>query len=249
MTNKAIFLNHPEVFPPNKKKEGKKTIWGYYFARRIALLITAPLFLKLKVSANQISFLSLTVGIIGTILIAIGNFWLILFSWGLIQTWLILDQTDGLVARFNKNETKFGEFFDEVNGFIITVLFFISIGFAASRFPGVSIEFFSFDQSLFIILGIFTSLFIALRHLINIYFRIIFQRAKDETSFSGRGFLNSLYKIVVKFSGVYSLAQLIFLAAIIFNFLGFYILFYFCIQATIALTSISLLIYKALKYE
>jgi phosphatidylglycerophosphate synthase len=249
MIDKVIFSNHPEVYPPNKKKGGKKTIWEHYFARRIALLITAPLFLKLKVSANQISFLSLTVGIIGTILIAIGNFWLILFGWALMQIWLILDKTDGPVARFNKNETKFGEFFEEVNGSIIAILFFISIGFAASRFPGVSIDSFSFNPSWFIMLGIFTSLFIALRHLVNIYFRIIFQGAKNEISFSNRGFLNSLYKIVVKFSGVYSLAQLIFLAAIMFNFLGFYVLFYFCMQATIALTSISLLIYKALKYE
>jgi len=235
-----------EIYPPEKEKEGKKTIWEHYFARKIAILI-APIFLKAGISANQISFLSLSAGIAGAGLIALGDFWLILAGGILMQIWLVLDKTDGLVARFRKTSTKFGEFFEELNGSLIAVLFFASISFAASKFPGFLPDFLKISSSTFVILGILTSLFVVFRHLINRYFEIIFQSKETATEFFGRGLLTDLHKLTLKFSGVYSLAQPIFIMAIISNFLGLYTLIYFIIQGVAMLANLSFLVYKASK--
>lgn len=234
-----------EIYPLEKQKANRETVWEHYFARKIAFLIV-PILLRLGISANQVSFSSLTFGIIGTILIAIGNFWLILVGGILIQIWLILDKTDGIIARFQKTTNKFGEFFEELNGEIISALFFSSIGIAASKFPGFLPISFKLPLYFFIILGTLTSFFVIFRHLVFRYFEIIFKEKGAQDEFLSKTGL--LSKIFVKFSGVYSLAQPIFILAIIFNFLGLYTLIYFLGQGLALLVSIFSLILKA-RYE
>ena len=130
MENKLNFKISPETYPPEKEKQNKETIWEHYFARKIAFLI-APFFLKTKMSANQISVLAIVVGVIAAILIMVGDFRIILFGAILMQFWLILDKVDGVIARYRKTVTRFGEFLEEFDGTIIAALFFSSIGIAA----------------------------------------------------------------------------------------------------------------------
>lgn len=247
MEDKLDFKIFSEIYPPEKEKANKETIWEHYFARKIAFLVL-PLFLKLKISANQISALSIIAGTIGIILIAIGNFWLILLGAILLQVWLILDKTDGFIARYRKTVSSFGEFLEEFNGALIATLFFSSIGIAASKFPGF-LPFFQISSSkLFVTLGMLTSFFIIFRQLIFLHFKTILfkeKKIKDETLFKGASRI--FYKIILKFSGIYSLAQPIFILAILFNFLGLYILFYFSLQFSITLANVIFLFFKASK--
>jgi phosphatidylglycerophosphate synthase len=238
----------PEIYPPEKEKANKETIWEHYFARKIAFLIL-PFFLKLKISANQVSILSIITGIVGAILIAVGNFWQILLGASLLQIWLILDKTDGLIARYRKSISSFGKFLEELNGAVIAALFFSSIGFAASKFPGFPISLQKIPSIYFVIFGISTSFFVIFRQLIFNYFDAIFskeEKTKSQTLF-GEGFISIFYKTILKFSGIYSLAQPILILAIIFNFLGLYILFYFFLQFLIMLSNIIFLSLKASK--
>lgn len=244
MVDRLNFKADSEIYPLEKEKANRQTVWEHYFARKIAFLL-APISLKLNISANQISFLSLAAGILGAGLIALGDIWLILLGGTLMQTWLVLDKTDGLVARLTKTSSKFGEFFEELNGSIIAVLFFSSIGIAASKFPGFLPDSFKIHPFLFIIFGILTSLFVVFRHLLNRHFEIVFQSREIIIGFSGRGLLFNLYKTTIKFSGVYSLAQPIFIIAAIFNFLGLYVLAYFLIQGALIAASIIYLTIKA----
>ncbi len=247
MGDELNFKINSEIYPIEKEKANKETVWEHYFARKIAFLI-APTLLKLGVSANQASFSSMTLGIIGAVLIAIGNFWAILLGAILMQLWLILDKTDGVIARFRKVANKFGEFFEELNGALMAVLFFSSIGFASSRLPGSLPAFVYFPPKIFIILGLTTSLFVVFRHLISRHFEVVFWQNKEvDLSFPSSGRLASLYKILVKFSGVYSLAQPIFILALIFNFLGLYTFVYFVLQGALMLASVAKLIYRASK--
>jgi phosphatidylglycerophosphate synthase len=248
MENELNFKISPEIYPLEKEKENKETIWEYYFARKIAFLIL-PIFLKTKISANQISILSIFFGIFGTILIALGNFWQILLGAILLQIWLILDKTDGLVARYRKSISSLGKFLEELNGTIIAALFFSSTGFAASKLPGFLPFQFKLPLYFFIIFGILTSFFIIFRHLIFRHFEAIFfteNKSKAEYLIS-TGRLSIFYKIALKFLGIYSLAQPLLIFAIIFNFLGLYTLVYFIIQGIAMLTTISLLVYRASK--
>ena len=52
-----------EIYPLEKEKANRETVWEYYFARKIAFLIT-PIFLKTKISANHISILAILIGIV-----------------------------------------------------------------------------------------------------------------------------------------------------------------------------------------
>jgi phosphatidylglycerophosphate synthase len=238
-------INLKEIYPEWKEKANKVTVWEYYFARKIAFLIL-PFFLRSGISANQISFVSIFLGIISAILISTGGFWCIIFGGILMQIWLILDKTDGLIARYKKTTSKMGEFLEEFNGSLIAVLFFLSIGFAASKIPGFLP--FYIPPKIFIVLGLATSLFVSFRHLVSSHFAAIFPASKETKGISaGGGKLSVLYDFSVKFTGVYSLAQPIFLMAAIFNFLGLYVLIYFFIQGLLMLVNSAYLLIKANK--
>jgi phosphatidylglycerophosphate synthase len=234
-----------EIYPVEKERANKQTVWEHYFARKIAFLI-APFFLRLGFSANQISFLSMAAGIMGAVLIALGSFRLIILGGILMQIWLILDKTDGLVARTKKTTSKMGKFLEEFNGSLMAVLFFLSIGIAASGFPGF-LNFY-IPPKIFIILGLTTSLFVAFRHLISSHFAAVFSESgSDGGIFANSGRISGLYNFSVKFTGVYSLAQPIFLLAAIFNFLGLYVVVYFLIQGLLMLANSVYLLLKANK--
>jgi phosphatidylglycerophosphate synthase len=234
-----------EIYPSWKEKANKATIWEYYFARKIAFLVL-PFLLKSGISANQISFISMIFGISAAVLISSGVFGQIILGIALMQIWLILDKTDGLVARARKTTSRFGEFMEEFNGSLIAVLFFASAGMAASGIPGV-LNFY-IPQKFFILLGLATSLFAAFRHLIFCHFAAIFPEVKEAGNNSlGSGRLSALYNFSVKFTGVYSLAQPIFLLAAIFGFLGLYTLAYFFLQGILLFASGAYLLVKAAK--
>lgn len=245
---KLNFKISPEIYPPEKEKENKETIWEHYFARKIAFLLT-PVFLKMKISANQVSILAIFIGIIAAILIILGNFWQILLGAILMQLWLIFDKADGIIARYRKTTSKLGEFLEEFSGAVIAALFFSSIGVAASKLPGFLPFSLKFSPHFFIILGILTSSFVIFRHLVFRHFEAIFLRKKETKSASlfTSGRLSTLYKMAIKFLGIYSLAQPIFILAIIFNFLGLYTLVYFAIQGLAMLANVNFLVYRASK--
>lgn len=248
MENKLNLKISPEIYPPEKEKENKETVWEHYFARKIAFLI-APIFLKTKISANQISILAIIIGIIAATLIMLGDFWMLLLGAILMQLWLILDKVDGVIARYRKMVTPFGKFLEELDGAVIAALFFSSIGVAASKFPGFLSFFPKFPPNLFIIIGILTSFFIIFRHLAFRHFEAVFLKEKEVKSKSlyNSGRLAIFYKMTIKFLGIYSLAQPIFILAIIFNFLGLYILVYFIMQGVAMLANVIYLLYKASK--
>lgn len=247
MGDELNFKISSEIYPPDKEKANKETVWEHYFARKIAFLITS-IFLKLKISANQISILAIITGIIAAILIMVGDFWVVLLGAILMQIWLILDKTDGIIARYRKTTSKFGEFLEEFSGAIIATLFFSSIGAAASKLPGFLPFSPQLPPYLLIILGILTSLFVIFRHLIFRHFEAVFKKEeiKSESLFAS-GRLSTFYKIAIKFLGIYSLAQPLLILAIIFNFLGLYTLVYFVIQGVAMLANVSFLVYRASK--
>lgn len=248
MGNKLNFKVNSEIYPPEKEKANKETIWEHYFARKIAFLIT-PVFLKTKISANQVSILAIITGIAAATLIILGDFWQVFLGAILMQLWLILDKVDGIIARYRKIVTLFGKFLDELDGAVIAALFFSSIGVAASKFPGFLPFFLQLPPYLYIILGISTSFFVIFRHLIFRHFEAVFLKEKEIKSESllNSGKLGIFYKTAIKFLGVYSLAQPLFILSIIFNFLGLYTLVYFLLQGAAMLANLSFLVYRASK--
>jgi len=113
------------VQKPNYKKVGN------WMARNITRDMALPLtwiVLYLPASANSVTFISLIVGLLGCIFLSFGAE--IHFLWGaiLLQSWYLLDHVDGQIARYRKQESVTGIFFDYITHHIIHMGIFIGVG-------------------------------------------------------------------------------------------------------------------------
>ena len=90
--------------------------------------ISKPLtwvFIKLGISANQVTVLQLLFGVVGSILFAYGKF---ITGCIFLQIGFILDLCDGDVARFNNKESKAGEYLDLIGHRTVIPLYFFGLG-------------------------------------------------------------------------------------------------------------------------
>mgnify|MGYP001187023031 CR=1 FL=1 len=97
-----------------------------YLYRPISIYLTY-IFLKLNISANMITFLSLIISFLGSYFIILDNTNNI--SIGLFCFWFfyLLDFCDGEVARYNKSNSLSGHFFELIAHYIVNILFFFSL--------------------------------------------------------------------------------------------------------------------------
>lgn len=94
------------------------TWWERNFPRRFSIYLTR-LFLEIGISANQVTLISLIVGIIGGVFLTFPSpyFWFIgIASLGL---WYLLDHADGEVARYNRIASPEGVLWDVITGWFV----------------------------------------------------------------------------------------------------------------------------------
>lgn len=84
---------------------------NYWLARWPSLLIT-PVFLKIKVTANAVTWLSFLVGLFGIGCLAIPNQWVQASAFVLLYLAFLLDNIDGNIARTHKQTNHYGKFID-----------------------------------------------------------------------------------------------------------------------------------------
>lgn len=104
------------------------TFYGWFILRKISIYITW-LFLHAGITPNQVTILSGIVGILGSLLFFFEEpvYWVL--AWFALQLYLLLDHVDGEIARYQKNETKFGEYLDTLMHPVINSFIFIPITF------------------------------------------------------------------------------------------------------------------------
>lgn len=92
-----------------------------------------PRFLKWRVSANQITGLSLLAGLAGGLAFLEGT--RAGMMWGALGFLAanLLDECDGSVARANGTSSGFGSWFDTLAGCAVHAIFFASLGLGLSR--------------------------------------------------------------------------------------------------------------------
>ena len=118
----------------NIKKIGRKDVetepYAKYIIRPISVYFTW-LFVRTPLTANNITFLQIIIGCIGSIALAIPDlFWCApVYGVLLIQSSYILDCVDGEVARWKKIESKRGVFLDIVCHSIVISLYMFCFGY------------------------------------------------------------------------------------------------------------------------
>ncbi len=113
------------------KSSEKRFLWTYYVRRPISYYLALP-FIQLGVSANKITLIWLIIGVIGSLLLASGEYITMIIGISLIELALILDCVDGHVARFSK-PTAVGYILDDLAGTIIYASSMFTLGVGLSK--------------------------------------------------------------------------------------------------------------------
>lgn len=98
------------------------TDWYPVLARKISIYFT-KFFLILNVTANQVTLLQSSFGVLGALFFVFGNYWSSIAGITLLQFFAILDHADGEVARYNRAESRQGKFLDVIGGNLVLHLF------------------------------------------------------------------------------------------------------------------------------
>lgn len=164
-----------EVCQPPKKTKGLTT----KCLRGVSIYFT-KLFLILGISANQVTTIGLPVYLLAFVLFCFGPpIWII--GTLLMIFWLILDFSDGEVARYNGTSSLKGRWLDDRIGEAAPVLkwFGITIGLY-TIFPGLPI----------IIFGSLAIVFPRLRHMIKYHYRLLIETNRSNKKISKNVVIN-----------------------------------------------------------
>ncbi len=99
-----------------------------YYLRFFSAYFT-KLSLWIGASANQVTFLTIIMGIIAAVLFGFNNYWYSIIACIIIQLIHILDCTDGELARYNKTSSLSGDYLDILQHWITETLVFLFMGY------------------------------------------------------------------------------------------------------------------------
>ena len=113
----------------------KRPVTLFPLIRQISAQVS-PRLARLPITANQITAVSLVVGLAGNGFIAVGGFRATLIGAGLFLLCYVLDNSDGEVARIKKQESEFGDKFDTLVDWLVHASFFAALGIGVERETG-----------------------------------------------------------------------------------------------------------------
>ncbi len=147
--------------------KGEREHWYVRLIMRPISLYFTKLFLIWRVSANQATFLAMSLCIIGGIVFAIGGYVYTIVAALLFNAWFLFDHVDGQIARYHGGGTPVGTVLDSISADISYAALFISAGIGVYNTPFTGQFFFStpiygllqsFDPAIFIVFGAIGSL-------------------------------------------------------------------------------------------
>ena len=123
-------------YPDWKKKKDSFLVRNFF---RPISFYTAAFAANHSISANQVSFLSLIIAIASAALYLFDNRMCHIIGAFLILLWMVMDCTDGNLARSVKKQS-YGDFADGISSYILINFLFIALGMAAYRTGGLLFE-------------------------------------------------------------------------------------------------------------
>lgn len=220
--------------PREKGGIEKYNLWGHVL--RPVSYYVAWLFLKLGISANKVTGISIIMGFVGCMLLAFGSYGGLIAGALILNIWALLEYVDGDVARYNNSCSNYGAFVDDLNVALISVIFFISIGIGAfNHYPALSLfvipPFLSINVNgyTFLILGGLGASFYLFPSYVGAKFISLFSRDQSEIIKETKEHLvgNTLYEIVwLNVRNITGIMMPILLLAVIFRFLGLFVALY-----------------------
>lgn len=105
-------------------------VLGHPILQRVLSIYITRLILPTRITANQVTILMLLVGVVSAIPFYFGHIW-----WGLALSYvcILLDASDGEVARYRKQYSLRGIYLDLINHLAIQAWFFLALGYAVAQ--------------------------------------------------------------------------------------------------------------------
>lgn len=108
-------------------KRKKDSFVGRLLYREISFYLSA-FFSNIGLTANQVSYISIFIGIIACVCFYTGSYYVAIVGAVLINIWALFDDADGNMARSVKQQ-PFGEFADSCSSYILVALMVTSFSF------------------------------------------------------------------------------------------------------------------------
>ncbi|MFW9881230.1 MAG: CDP-alcohol phosphatidyltransferase family protein [Candidatus Thorarchaeota archaeon] len=131
-------------------KQKRKKDWWHAGPRLISIYITWIL-VKTPVTANFVSIFGILIGLAGLYLIFLGTNFTIFLGFILLYLHHISDEIDGEVARYKRQTSVRGIYYDEISHLLIHGMLFLTFGFSVYKRT---------DDILYVILGFLGSFFL-----------------------------------------------------------------------------------------
>ncbi len=212
--------------------------------------LTASLCAHLKISANAVSYFSLLVGIAGCALFIPDNYACNICGAALVNLWLLLDCTDGNLARSVKRQ-PFGEFADSSSSYVLVGLLGTAMGVCVFIRGGM---FFGAGTLWLLILGVLASEGDTLMRLVYQKYKNVERSMEDEGLIArendvrtDHGKVGSLRVRIEAELGIGGLIPLLVLLTTIFHCLDIAVLYCAVYYCGSCIAMVSMYILKAIK--
>ncbi|MBV2367094.1 CDP-alcohol phosphatidyltransferase family protein [Streptomonospora nanhaiensis] len=117
--------------PEGVKERVNEEHWvGRLYMRDISPYLST-LFVRLGVPPNPITYLMMVCGVLAGVVLAFGGLWSALAALLLVQVYLLLDCSDGEVARFTGRTSTAGIYLDRIGHYLAEIALLIGLGIRA----------------------------------------------------------------------------------------------------------------------
>lgn len=194
-------------------------------------------FVEHNVSANQITFCSIMLGIIANLMFVFGNYALMLLGCVFYQFWDLFDCVDGEVARVTNVKTLGGKYLETISEVIIHCGFMACLGIGLSQI---------LNNNTFIFLGLTFALFICLLDAFaltrDVTMEQMRKRRKEDATTKEMSYAKRFYKKARLFF-VVRIGYLVLAVIVIFEFFSPIKLYFEIFGQTLSILSIYFLLY------
>lgn len=115
--------------------DGQPSLFVFPLVRHISARVT-PLFYRSPLSANQVSFLSLLLGLGASWSVGQGSYGMEVLGGALLVTCYVLDNCDGEIARLKGQCSEFGRRLDNFVDWAVHTAFFAALGWGMTQTNG-----------------------------------------------------------------------------------------------------------------
>lgn len=229
-----------KTLPKDKSAEVKKDLIAYYIIRPLGDILTLPC-LKIKISATQVTKISLIFVVLMFILFLGGTTQFYVAALMCLFIWDVLDAVDGNIARYTDTTSPLGGLWDATVGWLATFFFFMAMGIVAYREESlIRLDF--IPNYYYIILGVFAGFSFIFPRLV-MHKKVGLFTKKDVAEVKERTNYGILKTIVFNITSVNGFAFIIFAISIFMKITNLCTILYFILDGLIGLG----VLYKLLK--